>query len=60
MFLLQNITAARGLVLQAADAIDKQGPKGAQREIGMVKVFVPRVVQEIVDQAIQRGFLDRM
>ncbi|KAI9030311.1 dehydrogenase-like protein [Hyaloraphidium curvatum] len=48
-----NITAARGLVLQAADAIDKKGPKGAQREIGMVKVFVPRVVQEIVDQAIQ-------
>jgi hypothetical protein len=32
------ITAARGMVLQAADAIDKKGPKGAQREIGMVKV----------------------
>ncbi len=38
------------MVLQAADAIDKKGPKGAQREIGMVKVFVPRVVQQIIDE----------
>ncbi|KAJ3337010.1 hypothetical protein HDU93_001773 [Gonapodya sp. JEL0774] len=48
-----EITACRGLVLQAADAIDRLGPKGAQREIGMVKVYVPRALQKIIDRAIQ-------
>jgi acyl-CoA dehydrogenase len=47
------IQASRGLVLMACDAMDRLGPKGAQREIGMVKIFVPRAVQHILDRAMQ-------
>lgn len=48
-----TIAACRGLVLMACDAIDRLGPKGAQREIGYVKIFVPRAVQHIIDRAMQ-------
>jgi acyl-CoA dehydrogenase len=48
-----DIEMARLLTLKAADMMDKVGPKGAQVEISMIKVAVPRVALSVVDDAIQ-------
>jgi acyl-CoA dehydrogenase len=48
-----NINAARLLVLQAAWRMDTEGNKAARHDIAAAKIMVPRVVKEIVDNAIQ-------
>ncbi|MET3473447.1 acyl-CoA dehydrogenase [Novosphingobium sp. 1529] len=48
-----DIEMARLLTLKTADMMDKVGPKGAQVEISMIKVAVPRIALSIVDEAIQ-------
>jgi acyl-CoA dehydrogenase len=48
-----EIDQARLLVLKAADAIDKKGPKNAMNEIALAKVVVPNVVLRVIDRAIQ-------
>jgi acyl-CoA dehydrogenase len=47
------IDQARLLVLKTAWMMDKAGNKAARREIAMIKAVVPRMVQEVVDRAIQ-------
>jgi acyl-CoA dehydrogenase len=47
------IDQARLLVLYAADKMDKLGNKGARKEIAMIKVACPAMLNEIVDWAIQ-------
>jgi acyl-CoA dehydrogenase len=48
-----EIEAARLLVLKTAWLIDKVGAKGARTEIAAIKVMTPRVVQNVLDRAIQ-------
>ncbi|KAI9661585.1 MAG: hypothetical protein M1821_008823 [Bathelium mastoideum] len=48
-----DIDAGRLVVLNAALKIDSQDAKAALREIAQAKVFVPRVLLEVVDRAIQ-------
>lgn len=48
-----NIEMSRLLVLKAADLMDKVGNKGARAEIAMIKVAVPRLALQIIDDAIQ-------
>ena len=48
-----EIDAARLVVLNAAAKIDAGDAKSALREIAEAKVFVPRVMLEVVDRAIQ-------
>jgi hypothetical protein len=44
---------ARLLTLKAAWMIDEAGAKGARSEISQIKVAVPDIALEIIDQAIQ-------
>ncbi|KAF9978165.1 hypothetical protein BGZ73_003546 [Actinomortierella ambigua] len=48
-----EINAARLMVLQAADKIDKTNAKGAMRDIAMAKVLVPNMLQRVLDLAMQ-------
>merc|ERR1719203_1661891 len=44
---------ARMLVLAAARKMDDEGSKAARKELSMCKSVVPRLVQEVVDRAMQ-------
>lgn len=48
-----EINAARLMVLQAADTIDRLGAKAARVEISLIKFFVPKVMMKVLDRAIQ-------
>jgi acyl-CoA dehydrogenase len=48
-----QLDACRLLVLQAAKAMDTLGNKDARVYISAVKAFVPKIVGEIIDHAIQ-------
>jgi alkylation response protein AidB-like acyl-CoA dehydrogenase len=48
-----EIHASRLMVLQAAWQIDQRGAKEAREEISLIKFYVARVMQEVVDRAIQ-------
>jgi acyl-CoA dehydrogenase len=48
-----QIDQARLLVLNAADKMDRLGNKAARREIAMIKVAAPAMVNYVVDWAIQ-------
>ena len=48
-----EIEQARLLVLKAAWLIDKYGTKGARKEVGLIKVIVPRIQTAICNRAIQ-------
>ena len=47
------IDQARLLVLAAADKMDKVGNREARKEIGMIKVAVPKMACQVIDWAIQ-------
>jgi len=47
------IDQARLLVLNAADKMDRLGNKAARREIAMIKVAAPAMLNYVVDWAIQ-------
>jgi acyl-CoA dehydrogenase len=47
------IEQSRLLVLNAADKMDRVGNKVARQEIGMIKVAVPTMLNQVVDHAIQ-------
>jgi acyl-CoA dehydrogenase len=49
---IQN-NMARLLTLMAADKMDKEGNKVARSEIAQIKVIVPRIATDIIDNAIQ-------
>ena len=48
-----EINAARLMVLQAAWAIDRDGPAAARDEISLIKFFVANVLGRVLDRAIQ-------
>jgi acyl-CoA dehydrogenase len=48
-----EIEQARLLVLQAADALDRLGNKGARELIAMIKIVAPRMACAVLDRAIQ-------
>lgn len=48
-----EVTMARMLVLAAARKMDEEGSKAARKELSMCKSVVPRLVQEVVDRAMQ-------
>ena len=48
-----EIEQARLLVLKAAWLIDNHGNKAARKEVGMIKVIVPRMQTTILNRAIQ-------
>jgi acyl-CoA dehydrogenase len=48
-----EIDQARLLVLNAAWKMDKEGNKGARKQIAMIKVVVPKMAAEVIDRAIQ-------
>ena len=48
-----EINAARLMVLQAADTIDRVGVKEARVEVSLIKFFVPNVMMKVLDRAIQ-------
>jgi acyl-CoA dehydrogenase len=48
-----EINAARLLVLDAADRIDREGARAARVEISTIKFFVAGVLQRVLDRAIQ-------
>jgi acyl-CoA dehydrogenase len=48
-----EIDQARLLTLAAADKMDKEGNKAAKDLISMIKIIAPRMVQNVVDRAIQ-------
>jgi acyl-CoA dehydrogenase len=47
------IDQARLLVLNAADRMDRLGNKAARREIAMIKVAAPAMLNYVIDWAIQ-------
>jgi acyl-CoA dehydrogenase len=47
------IDQARLLVLRAAWRLDREGPLGAFADVSAIKVVAPRVLQQVVDDAIQ-------
>ena len=48
-----EINAARLLVLQAAEKIDREGSRAAREEVSLIKFFVANVLQAVLDRAIQ-------
>jgi acyl-CoA dehydrogenase len=48
-----ELDAARLLVLHAAHRIDRNGARGARKEIAMIKVMVPSMALRVLDRAIQ-------
>lgn len=48
-----EINAARLLVLNAANTIDREGAKAAKDEISAIKFFVAEVLMKVIDRAIQ-------
>jgi acyl-CoA dehydrogenase len=48
-----EIDQARLLVLKTAWLIDRHGPKGAAKEVSMIKALVPRVQTAVCDRAMQ-------
>lgn len=48
-----SIEAARALVLHAARSIDQLGSKRSRKEIAVIKIFVPRSIQQVVDDCVQ-------
>ena len=47
----QDVTEqARLLTLWAADRLDKEGNVAAKDAIGMIKIVIPRMVQEVADR----------
>ncbi len=48
-----EIEQARLLVLKTAWLIDRHGPKGAAREVSMIKALVPQVLTTVADRAMQ-------
>ncbi len=48
-----DIEQARLLTLWAADRLDKEGNVAAKDAIGMIKIVIPRMVQEVADRAMQ-------
>ncbi|KAF8455136.1 acyl-CoA dehydrogenase/oxidase [Terfezia claveryi] len=48
-----EIDAARFLVLNAADMIDKTDAKGAMKQIAMAKISVPSMALTVIDRAVQ-------
>lgn len=48
-----EIDAARFLVLNAADMIDRSDAKGAMKDIAMAKVAVPTMTLTVIDRAVQ-------
>jgi alkylation response protein AidB-like acyl-CoA dehydrogenase len=48
-----EVHAARLMVLQAAQAMDRDGAHAARDEISMIKFFVAGVLQRVLDRAIQ-------
>jgi acyl-CoA dehydrogenase len=47
------IDQARLLVLHAAWKLDREGPTGAFADVSAIKVVAPRVLEQVVDDAIQ-------
>lgn len=48
-----EITAARYMVLHAADKMDRDGSKAAKNEISAIKFFVADILMKVLDRAIQ-------
>jgi acyl-CoA dehydrogenase len=48
-----EIEQARLLTLQAADALDRHGLKGAKDLVGMIKIVAPRMACTVIDRAMQ-------
>ena len=48
-----DIDAARLLVLNAAEAIEKKGAANARIEISCIKFFVPEVLMKVIDRTLQ-------
>jgi acyl-CoA dehydrogenase len=48
-----DIDAARLLVLNAAEAIERKGAKNARVEISCIKFFVPEVMMKVIDRTLQ-------
>lgn len=48
-----EIHAARLMVLDAAEKVERQGAEGARVEISLIKFFVAGVLQRVLDRAIQ-------
>ncbi len=48
-----EISAARLLVMQAAERVDREGAAGAREDISLIKFFVAGILQKVLDRAIQ-------
>ncbi len=48
-----EIDAARLMVLDTARTIDRDGPDAARNEISLIKFFVARVLDSVLDRALQ-------
>lgn len=48
-----EISAARLLVMQTAERIDKEGQAAAREDISLIKFFVAGILQKVLDRAIQ-------
>ena len=48
-----EIEQARLLTLSTAQALDKQGTRGARDRVAMIKIVVPRMACQVIDRAIQ-------
>jgi alkylation response protein AidB-like acyl-CoA dehydrogenase len=48
-----EINAARLLVMQAAERVDREGAAAAREDISLIKFFVAGILQKVLDRAIQ-------